>query len=79
MLAVLGFIILAAFLYATMTKKLSVPVALVLIPVVGAIIGGFDFALGKMMLDGILKVTPSAMDSYICGNVFWHYDRCRRF
>lgn len=61
MLAVLGFVILAVFLYATMTKKLSVPVALVLIPVIGGLVGGFDFQIGKMMMDGILKVTPSAM------------------
>ncbi len=61
MIAALGFASIAIFLYATMTKKLSIQVALIAIPVIAALIGGFGFGIGKMMINGILKVTPSAM------------------
>ena len=61
MLALLGFATIAVFLFATMMRKLSIQVALILIPAIAAIIGGFGFGIGKMMLTGILKVTPSAM------------------
>lgn len=61
MLALLGFGIIAVFLYTTMTKKLSIPTALIITPVVFALIGGFGTSIGKMMISGIVKVTPSAM------------------
>lgn len=61
MIAALGFSTIAVFLYTTMTRKLSIQTALILIPTIAAIIGGFGFGIGKMMLSGILKVTPSAM------------------
>ncbi len=61
MLAVLGFATIAIFLYTTMTKKLSIQAALIGIPVVAALIAGFGLDIGKMMIDGVLKVTPSAM------------------
>ena len=61
MLALLGFGIIAVFLYTTMTKKLSIPTALIITPVVFALIGGFGASIGKMMISGIVKVTPSAM------------------
>lgn len=35
--------------------------ALIGIPVIAAIIGGFGFDIGKMMIAGVIKVTPSAM------------------
>lgn len=61
MLAVLGFATIAIFLYTTMTKKLSIQAALIGIPVIAALIAGFGLDIGKMMIDGVLKVTPSAM------------------
>ncbi len=61
MLALLGFGTIAVFLYVTMTRKLSIQAALILIPSIAAVIGGFGFGIGKMMIAGILKVTPSAM------------------
>ena len=61
MIAVLGFATIIIFLYVTMTKKLSIQSALIGIPVVAAIIGGFGFDIGKMMIAGVIKVTPSAM------------------
>lgn len=61
MIAALGFASIIIFLYTTMTKKLSIQAALIGIPVIAALIGGFGLDIGKMMINGVLKVTPSAM------------------
>jgi citrate-Mg2+:H+ or citrate-Ca2+:H+ symporter, CitMHS family len=58
MLAALGFATIAVFLFAIMTKRLSVLVALVLIPTIGGLLAGAGLGLGKMMLDGIGRVAP---------------------
>ncbi|EWY39845.1 citrate transporter [Skermanella stibiiresistens SB22] len=58
MLAALGFATITIFLIAIMTKRVSVLVALVLIPVVFGLLAGAGPDLGKMMLDGIIKVAP---------------------
>ncbi|HMO30221.1 citrate:proton symporter [Enterovirga sp.] len=58
MLAALGFGTIAVFLAAIMTKRLSVLVALILVPLVFALLGGFAPQLGKMMADGLIRVAP---------------------
>ena len=58
MLAALGFATIAVFLIAIMTKRVSVLVALVLVPVIFGLLAGAGPDLGKMMLDGIVKVAP---------------------
>ena len=58
MLAALGFATIAVFLTAIMTKRVSVLVALVLIPVFFGLLAGAGPDLGKMMLDGIAQVAP---------------------
>jgi CitMHS family citrate-Mg2+:H+ or citrate-Ca2+:H+ symporter len=58
MLAALGFATIAAFLFTIMTKRLSVLVALILIPTVAGLLAGAGADLGKMMLDGIGRVAP---------------------
>jgi CitMHS family citrate-Mg2+:H+ or citrate-Ca2+:H+ symporter len=58
MLALLGFATIGVFLTAIMTKQMSVLVALILVPLVFALFGGFGLDLGKMMSDGILQVAP---------------------
>lgn len=58
MLAILGFATIAIFLLAIMTKRLSVLVALILIPAIAGLLAGAGPDLGKMMLDGIGKVAP---------------------
>lgn len=60
MLASLGLAMVIVFTVLIMTKRLSPIVALTLVPVVFALIGGFDATLGKMMLDGLKTVAPSA-------------------
>jgi citrate-Mg2+:H+ or citrate-Ca2+:H+ symporter, CitMHS family len=58
MLAALGFATIAVFLFTIMTKRLSVLVALILIPTIAGLLAGAGWDLGKMMLDGIGRVAP---------------------
>ena len=61
MLALLGFLIIGVFLFLIMTNRLSVLIALVLVPTVFALIGGFGLEIGDMMLEGIIKVAPTGI------------------
>ena len=60
MLTFLGLSMVIVFTLLIMTKKLSPITALVIVPIVFAIIGGFYKDLGTMMLDGLKVVAPSA-------------------
>ncbi|MEU1273867.1 citrate:proton symporter [Streptomyces sp. NPDC005799] len=61
MLAALGFATIAAVLLLTMTRRVSVLVALILLPVVAALIGGFAGDLGELILGGLSKVAPTGI------------------
>lgn len=61
MLSLLGFLTVIVFLYCIMTRRLSVLVALLLVPVVFAVAGGFGGSVGSMMLEGIKKVAPTGI------------------
>ncbi|SNS57065.1 CitMHS family transporter [Rhodococcoides kyotonense] len=61
MLAALGFATIATFLALTFTRRVSVLVALVLVPIAFALIGGFAPELGGMIADGLIKVAPVAI------------------
>lgn len=73
MLTFLGISMIMCFMYLIMTKRLSAMVALILIPVLFALIGwglGFHFdslshieitKLGETMLDGIKKLAPTGV------------------
>lgn len=61
MLAALGFATIAVLLLLTMTKRASVLVALILLPVLAALIGGFAGDLGELILDGLSKVAPTGI------------------
>jgi len=56
----MGLAMVVVFTYLIMSKRLSPIVALVVVPIVFAVIGGFGGTTGKMMLDGIKMVAPSA-------------------
>ncbi|MEV6171960.1 citrate:proton symporter [Streptomyces sp. NPDC051954] len=58
MLAALGFATIGLFLLLTMTKRVSVLIALIAIPVLAALAGGFAGDLGDMMLDGLVTIAP---------------------
>ncbi len=61
MLTILGFGMVITFMYLIMTKRLSPLVALTLVPIGFALIGGFYAGLGPMMLDGIKKIAPTGI------------------
>ncbi|MDF3856238.1 CitMHS family transporter [Paracoccus pantotrophus] len=61
MLTFLGFATIVAFLAATLSGRVSVLAALVLIPLVAGLLGGFGADLGQMMMDGIVKVAPTGI------------------
>ena len=60
-LTILAFSMVVVFMFLIMTKRLSAITALILVPTVFAIIGGFAAEMGPMMLDGILSITPTAV------------------
>ncbi|GGA36536.1 CitMHS family transporter [Psychrobacillus lasiicapitis] len=61
MLALLGFLTIGVFLLAIFTKKLSVIVSLVIIPIIFGLIGGFGAEIGGLMLDGLIQVAPTGI------------------
>lgn len=60
MIAALGFILIIVFTAAIMMNKMSPIVALVTIPIIFAVIGGFSKDVGDMMLEGVIQVAPTA-------------------
>lgn len=60
-LAVVGFSMVLVFMYLLMTKRITAMNALILIPVIVAVGLGFGPSVGKMALDGIKKVAPTAV------------------
>jgi len=61
LLTLLGFGMVLTFMTLIMTKRLSPLVALISVPIVFALIGGFAPTMGAMMLDGIRKIAPTGV------------------
>src|SRR6218665_1388192 len=61
MLTILGFGMVMTFMYLIMSKRLSPLVALTVVPIVFALVGGFHAGLGPMMRDGIRKIAPTGI------------------
>jgi citrate-Mg2+:H+ or citrate-Ca2+:H+ symporter, CitMHS family len=61
MLSFLGFSMVTVFMYLIMTKRLTPLVALMLVPIVFGLIGGFAKGLGPMMLEGVKDIAPTAI------------------
>lgn len=61
MLTLLGFGMVTCFMYLIMSKRLSALLALIVVPVIFALIGGFAADMGPMMLDGIRKLAPTGV------------------
>jgi len=60
-LAILGIVTILVLLATIISKKLSPLVALIAIPIIAALIGGFDFTtLSKFVLSGIKNISPMA-------------------
>lgn len=60
-LTLLAYAMVIVFMALIMTKRLSAMVALILVPIVFGLLGGFGMALGPMMLDGIKKLAPTGV------------------
>jgi CitMHS family citrate-Mg2+:H+ or citrate-Ca2+:H+ symporter len=61
MLALLAFAMVATFMALIMTRRLSAMVALILIPILFALVGGFTHELGGMMLEGVRSLAPTGV------------------
>ena len=61
MLSLLGFGMIATFLFLVISKRLSVVVAFIFVAILFGVIGGFSADMGDMMMNGILKVAPTAI------------------
>lgn len=60
-LAILGFIMVIIFMILIMSKKMSALAALIIVPTVFGLIGGFYSKLGEYMVDGLLTVAPTGI------------------
>jgi citrate-Mg2+:H+ or citrate-Ca2+:H+ symporter, CitMHS family len=59
--ALLGTMMVATFMVLIMTKRMSAIAALIVVPITFGIIAGAGPGLGAMMVEGVLKVTPTAL------------------
>ncbi|MGE7602341.1 CitMHS family transporter [Peribacillus sp. NPDC097675] len=61
MLALLGYLMIIVFMLLIMTGRLSAMIALIVVPSVFALIGGFGSDMGSMALEGIKSVAPTGI------------------
>lgn len=61
MLALLGYLMVAVFMFLIMTGRLSALIALIVVPVAFAVIGGFASDLGPMLIEGINQLAPTGV------------------
>jgi CitMHS family citrate-Mg2+:H+ or citrate-Ca2+:H+ symporter len=61
MLALAGFAMIVTFMVLIMTNRLSAITALLLVPVLFALLTGFGPQMGPMMLDGIKNIAPTGV------------------
>jgi CitMHS family citrate-Mg2+:H+ or citrate-Ca2+:H+ symporter len=61
MLTVLAYSMVVVFMFLIMTKRLPALVALILVPIVFGLLGGFGKELGGMMLTGIKNLAPTGV------------------
>ncbi|WP_252274443.1 CitMHS family transporter [Pseudomonas subflava] len=60
-MAWVGFSMVAVFMLLILTRRLSAIVALILVPVVFGLAIGIGPQMGEMIMDGVVKVVPTAM------------------
>lgn len=61
MLTILAYLMVIVFMTLIMTDKLSALLALILVPIAFALIGGFGGEIGPMMLNGIRNLAPTGV------------------
>ncbi|OZD34336.1 citrate:proton symporter [Rhodococcus sp. 06-1477-1B] len=60
MLVILGFLMVAAFMFLILTKRATPVVALTLVPVIFGLLAGAGRGIGDMITDGIKSLAPTA-------------------
>ncbi|MBY6367568.1 CitMHS family transporter [Rhodococcoides corynebacterioides] len=60
MLVILGFLMVAAFMFLILTKRATPVVALILVPVIFGLFAGAGLGIGDMITDGIKSLAPTA-------------------
>ncbi|MFB9952555.1 CitMHS family transporter [Rhizobium puerariae] len=60
MLTFLGYAMVASFMTLIMTRRMTALVALMIVPIVFSLFAGADAQMGKMMMDGLVKLAPTA-------------------
>jgi CitMHS family citrate-Mg2+:H+ or citrate-Ca2+:H+ symporter len=60
-LTIMAFLMVLTFMVLIMTKRMSALVALIVVPIIFAFIGGFGKEIGPMMLDGIKTIAPTGV------------------
>jgi len=61
LLTILGFSMVTCFMYLIMTKRMSALIALIIVPTLFALAGGFYSGLGEMMLNGVKALAPTGV------------------
>lgn len=61
MLALLGLVTISTMLFLVMTKKSSPMVAMIIIPVITGLIGGFGFEIFDFITKGIISIAPTGV------------------
>ena len=61
MITMLAYSMIAIFMIAIMTRTLSALIALILVPFLFGLLGGFGHELPAMMIDGIKSIAPTAV------------------
>jgi CitMHS family citrate-Mg2+:H+ or citrate-Ca2+:H+ symporter len=59
--ALLGLAMVVTFMTLIMTKRMSAVAALIVVPILFGLLAGAGPSLGKMMIEGVLQVTPTAL------------------
>lgn len=60
-LGIVGFLVILAILYSIMSKKLSAVVALIVFPIIGALVVGKGGMLGKYISTGLVSMAPTGV------------------
>jgi CitMHS family citrate-Mg2+:H+ or citrate-Ca2+:H+ symporter len=60
LITILAFSMIMVFMALIMTKRMSVLTALIIVPIIFALLGGFGSEIGPMMLNGVKAIAPTA-------------------
>jgi citrate-Mg2+:H+ or citrate-Ca2+:H+ symporter, CitMHS family len=60
LITILAFSMIIVFMALIMTKRMSVLTALIIVPIIFALLGGFGSEIGPMMLNGVKAIAPTA-------------------